>query len=71
MPAGRTRRWGGAPPKGGGGERNGVGEEPVDLLVNGRRYAEGRLVLLEGNEWALQIDRMLSERADSSPEQED
>lgn len=48
-----------------------VADEPVDLLVNGRRYAEGRLVLLEGNEWALQIDRMLNERADRSPEQED
>jgi hypothetical protein len=31
----------------------------VDLFVNGKRYAEGRLVLLEGNEWALRLDRVL------------
>ena len=34
-------------------------DDPVDLFVNGRRYAEGRLVLLEDNEWALRIDRLL------------
>jgi flagellar motor switch protein FliN/FliY len=34
-------------------------DDPVDLFVNGKRYAEGRLVLLEGNEWALRLDRVL------------
>lgn len=36
-------------------------DDPVDLFVNGRRYAEGRLVLLEDNEWALRIDRLLGD----------
>ena len=34
-------------------------DDPVDLFVNGRRYAVGRLVLLEDNEWALRIERLL------------
>ena len=34
-------------------------DDPVDLFVNGKRYAEGRLVLMDGNEWALRIERVL------------
>lgn len=34
-------------------------DDPVDLFVNGKRYAEGRLVLVNGNEWGLQIERVL------------
>jgi flagellar motor switch protein FliN/FliY len=34
-------------------------DDPVDMFVNGKRYAEGRLVLLDGNEWALRIERVL------------
>ena len=34
-------------------------DDPVDLFVNGKRYAAGRLVLLADNEWALRIERVL------------
>lgn len=34
-------------------------DDPVDLFVNGTRFAEGRLVLLDGNEWALRIEKVL------------
>ena len=37
-------------------------DDPVDLFVNGKRYAEGRLVLLDGNEWGLRIERVLGAR---------
>ena len=33
-------------------------EEPVDVMVNGRRFATGRLVLVE-NEWAVRIEEIL------------
>ena len=31
-------------------------DDPVDLYVNGRRFAVGRLLLAEDGEWAVQID---------------
>jgi flagellar motor switch protein FliN/FliY len=31
-------------------------EDPIDLYVNGRRFATGRLVTLDGGEWAVSID---------------
>lgn len=31
--------------------------DPIDLVVNGRRYATGRLVLVNGSEWASQVER--------------
>jgi flagellar motor switch protein FliN/FliY len=31
-------------------------EDPIDLYVNGRRFATGRLVTLDGGEWAVRID---------------
>ena len=34
-------------------------DDPVDLFVNGKHFAEGRLVLLDGNEWGLHIERLL------------
>jgi flagellar motor switch protein FliN/FliY len=37
-------------------------DDPVELFVNGRRYAEGRLVLVDGNEWALRIEKLVSVR---------
>jgi flagellar motor switch protein FliN/FliY len=33
--------------------------EPIDLYVNGLRYARGRLVMVEG-EWALTVDEVLA-----------
>jgi flagellar motor switch protein FliN/FliY len=37
-------------------------DDPVDLFVNGKRYAEGKLVLVDGHEWALRIERVLGTR---------
>ena len=31
-------------------------EDPIDLYVNGRRFATGRLVTLDDGEWAVSID---------------
>lgn len=31
-------------------------EDPIDLYVNGRRFATGRLVTLDDDEWAVRID---------------
>ena len=34
-------------------------DEPVDLFVNGMRFASGRLVVSEGGEWAVAIDSLV------------
>jgi flagellar motor switch protein FliN/FliY len=34
-------------------------DEPVDLFVNGMRFASGRLVVSEGGEWAVEIDSLV------------
>jgi flagellar motor switch protein FliN/FliY len=34
-------------------------EEPVDLYVNGMRFATGRLVVSEGGDWAVQIETLV------------
>jgi flagellar motor switch protein FliN/FliY len=33
-------------------------DDPVDLFVNGRRFASGRLLLAEDGEWAVRIDEI-------------
>jgi flagellar motor switch protein FliN len=33
--------------------------EPIDLFVNGLRYARGRLVMVDG-EWALTVDEIIA-----------
>jgi flagellar motor switch protein FliN/FliY len=38
-------------------------EDPIDLYVNGRRFGSGRLVTLDGDEWAVQIDTVAFETA--------
>ena len=35
-------------------------EDPVDIYVNGRRFAYGRLMLADDGEWAVQIDEILA-----------
>ena len=35
-------------------------DDPVDLFVNGRRFASGRLVLADDGEWAVRIDEISS-----------
>jgi flagellar motor switch protein FliN/FliY len=34
-------------------------EEPIDLYVNGRRFATGRLVVADGADWAVRIEHVL------------
>jgi flagellar motor switch protein FliN/FliY len=34
-------------------------EEPIDLFVNGSRFATGRLVVVDGTDWAVRIDHVL------------
>jgi flagellar motor switch protein FliN/FliY len=41
-------------------ELDALADDPVDLCVNGRRFATGRLFLIDQTEWALQIERVLA-----------
>jgi flagellar motor switch protein FliN/FliY len=34
-------------------------DDPIDLYVNGRRFATGRLLLIDQTEWAIRIERVL------------
>jgi flagellar motor switch protein FliN/FliY len=40
--------------------------DPIDLVVNGRRYATGRLVLVNGSEWAFQVEEILAGAAEAA-----
>jgi flagellar motor switch protein FliN/FliY len=40
-------------------------DEPIDLFVNGRRFATGRLVLVDGNDWAVRIESVLDPSGDT------
>jgi flagellar motor switch protein FliN/FliY len=46
-------------------------EEPIDLYVNGRRFATGRLVTVDETEWAVQIDTVAPGAALPIPTQGD
>jgi flagellar motor switch protein FliN/FliY len=35
-------------------------DEPIDLYVNGRHFATGRLVVVDGSEWAVRIERVVT-----------
>jgi flagellar motor switch protein FliN len=37
-----------------------LADDPVDIFVNGHRYATGRLVLEDGGEWAVRLESILS-----------
>jgi flagellar motor switch protein FliN/FliY len=41
-------------------ELNRSAEEPIDLYVNGRRFATGRLVVVDGTDWAVRIETVLA-----------
>jgi len=41
-------------------------EDPVDIYVNGRRFAYGRLMLAEDGDWAVQIDEIIAGAAASA-----
>jgi flagellar motor switch protein FliN len=36
-------------------------DEPIDLYVNGRRFATGRLVVADGADWAVRIEHVLGQ----------
>jgi len=50
-------------PSGGLVELDRGAEDPVDVLVNGRRFATGRLVLVD-DEWAVRIEEVLLDASD-------
>jgi flagellar motor switch protein FliN len=45
-------------------------DEPIDLFVNGRRFATGRLVVVDGNDWAVRIESVLAPESDTETEGE-
>jgi flagellar motor switch protein FliN len=40
-------------------ELNRQADEPIDLYVNGRRFATGRLVVVDGADWAVRIESIV------------
>ena len=41
-------------------------DEPIDLYVNGRRFATGRVVVVDGNDWAVRIESVLDPSSDTN-----
>ena len=56
----------GRPPTGAVVELDRSPDEPIDLYVNGRRFATGRLVVVDGNDWAVRIESVLDPSSDTS-----
>jgi flagellar motor switch protein FliN/FliY len=50
-------------------ELNQAADEPIDLYVNGTRFATGRLMVVDGTDWAVRIETVLSS-SDTSTESE-
>ena len=50
-------------------ELNQGADEPIDLYVTGTRFATGRLMVVDGTDWAVRIETILSP-SDTSPESE-
>jgi flagellar motor switch protein FliN len=42
-------------------ELNRQADEPIDLYVNGRRFATGRLMVVDGSDWAVRIESILGD----------
>ncbi len=40
-----------------------LADDPIDLYVNGRRFATGRLLLIDQTEWAVRVERVLDVKA--------
>lgn len=45
-------------------------DDPIDLYVNGRRFAMGRLVVVDGNDWAVRIESVFAP-SDTASDAED
>ena len=39
-------------------------DEPIDLYVNGRRFATGRLMVVDGSDWAVRIETILEDNVE-------
>ena len=50
-------------------ELNQAADEPIDLYVNGTRFATGRLMVVDGTDWAVRIETVLSSSNASSETQ--
>ena len=42
-------------------ELNRQADEPIDLFVNGRHFATGRLMVVDGSDWAVRIESIVGE----------
>lgn len=42
-------------------------DDPVDLYVNGRRFATGRLLQVDGSDWAVRIESIADDGDRCSP----
>jgi flagellar motor switch protein FliN len=42
-------------------ELNRQADEPIDLYVNGRRFATGRLMVVDGSDWAVRIESIVGD----------
>ena len=51
-------------------ELNRQADEPIDLFVNGRRFATGRLMVVDGADWAVRIERILDQNDNDPAEKE-
>ena len=49
-------------------ELNQAADEPIDLYVNGTRFATGRLMVVDGSDWAVRIETVLEPAAGCSAE---
>jgi flagellar motor switch protein FliN/FliY len=50
-------------------ELNEAADEPIDLYVNGTRFATGRLMVVDGTDWAVRIETVLSSSNTSTESQ--
>jgi flagellar motor switch protein FliN/FliY len=50
-------------------ELNQAADEPIDLYVNGTRFATGRLMVVDGTDWAVRIETVLSSSNTSTESQ--
>jgi len=51
-------------------ELNRQADEPVDLYVNGRQFATGRLMVVDGSDWAVRIESILGQPENNDIEKE-
>jgi flagellar motor switch protein FliN len=50
-------------------ELNRQADEPIDLYVNGRRFATGRLIVVDGADWAVRIESIFGQSENNMQEE--